>query len=430
MTFGTQSGIVNAPSPRPVSLGDANTVRGQSLASPAQPTTVCQVALLTGGGDRPYALGLASALISQGLFLDFIGSDDVDSPELHSTPNVHFLNLRGCQQSKASPVTKALRVLRYYAKLVKYAAVAKPRIFHVLWNNKFELFDRTVLMLYYRLLGKKVVFTAHNVNAGVRDSNDTWLNRLSLKIQYRLCDHIFVHTIGMRSEMLVNFNVPERKASVIPFGINNTAPNTGLTPSQARRKLDLDGDQKIMLFFGHIAPYKGLEFLIEAFEVAAKADDKLRLVVAGRPKGSEDYWRRVLEKINRSSARAKITLKIEYVPDAETELYFKAAHVLVLPYTHIFQSGVLVLAYNFGLPVIAADVGSLREEIIEGKTGFVFQARDPLALERTIEAYFASDLFKNLENRRREIREYANERYSWNKVAAITTKVYSRLLEN
>ena len=53
----------------------------------------------------------------------------------------------------------------YYAKLIRYAATAEPRIFHILWNNKFEYFDRTLLMLYYRLLGKKIVLTAHNVNA-------------------------------------------------------------------------------------------------------------------------------------------------------------------------------------------------------------------------------------------------------------------------
>ena len=128
-----------------------------------------------------------------------------------------------------------------------------------------------------------------------------------------------------------------------------------------------------------------------------KQDENLRLVVAGRPKGSEDYWSGLLEKINRSTARGKMILKIEFVPDAETEVYFKAAQVLVLPYTHIYQSGVLLLGYGFGLPVIAADVGSLKEEIIEDKTGFVFKAKDSLALAKAIQRYFSSDLFKNLE---------------------------------
>ena len=75
----------------------------------------------------------------------------------------------------------------------------------------------------------------------------------------------------------------------------------------------------------------------------------------------------------------------------------------------------LFLGYSFGLPAIAADVGSLREEIIEGETGFVFKARDSSALAQTIEQYFASELFRQLERRRPEIKAYASERYSWNK---------------
>jgi glycosyltransferase involved in cell wall biosynthesis len=103
---------------------------------------------------------------------------------------------------------------------------------------------------------------------------------------------------------------------------------------------------------------------------------------------------------------------------------------LILPYTHVFQSGVLFLGYSFGLPVIAADVGSLRSEVIEGGTGFVFTARDPADLAQTIERYFASELYRELGSRLPEIKAYANERYSWNKVAEITTAVYSNLLEN
>ena len=89
-------------------------------------------------------------------------------------------------------------------------------------------------MLYYKLLGKKIVFTAHNVNAGKRDSNDSWLNRLSLRIQYNLSDHIFVHTEGMKQELISEFRIPEDKVSVIPFGINNTVPNTSLSSARGK----------------------------------------------------------------------------------------------------------------------------------------------------------------------------------------------------
>lgn len=108
--------------------------------------------------------------------------------------------------------------------------------------------------------------------------------------------------------------------------------------------------------------------------------------------------------------------------------FFKAADVLVLPYVCIFQSGVLLLGYSFGLPAIAADVGSLREEIIEGKTGFVFEAENPVDLARAIRTYFASELYQRLDQNRQTIRDYANERYSWTKVGEMTRRVYSALL--
>jgi glycosyltransferase involved in cell wall biosynthesis len=89
---------------------------------------------------------------------------------------------------------------------------------------------------------------------------------------------------------------------------------------------------------------------------------------------------------------------------------------------------VLFLGYNFGLPVIASDVGSLREDIVEGRTGFVFKPEDPADLAKGIETYFSSELYQQLATRRREIRDFANERYSWTRVGEITRGVYAQLL--
>lgn len=386
-----------------------------------------QVSLLTAGRDRPYALGLAAALDAAGRPFDFVGSDDVDAPELHQSSRIHFLNLRGDQSVNAGLFQKMTRVLAYYGRLIRYAIAARPKIFHILWNNKFEWFDRTALMLLYKLLGKKIVFTAHNVNVQARDGGDSFLNRATLKFQYRRCDHIFLHTERMKAELVAGFGIPESKATVIPFGLNSTVPDTALTSPVARQRLGLGADDQVLLFFGNLAPYKGVEYLVNAFLQLAARHENLRLIIAGRPKGGETYWGEILAKINASPQRGKFVLKIEFVPDAETEIYFKAADVLILPYTRVFQSGVLFLGYNFGLPAIAADVGSLREEIVEGRTGFVFPARDAAALARAIEGYFAGDLFARLPERRADIREFARARYSWSKVARLTTAVYDRL---
>jgi D-inositol-3-phosphate glycosyltransferase len=386
------------------------------------------VALLTGGGDKPYALGIAAALTSEGISVDFIGSDDLNVPEVVNNPRVNFLNLRGDQRSEASSMAKAYRVVKYYIRLISYAATAKPKLFHLLWNNKFELFDRTLLMLYYKLLRKRLVFTAHNVNAGRRDQNDSWLNRVSLKAQYALSDHIFVHTDAMKREMISEFHIPECKVSVIPFGINNTVPNTSLSSVEAKRQLGIAKSDRSLLFFGNIAPYKGLEYLIVAFGELLKKNRDYRLLIVGKPKGSKAYWTQVQRSIASSRIGDRLVEKIEYVPDEETELYFKAADVLILPYTRVFQSGVLFLGYSFGLPAIAANAGPLKDEIIEGKTGFVFELRDSNDLASKIEKYFESELFRDLETRRAQIRKHANERYSWSKVASITTRVYLELL--
>jgi glycosyltransferase involved in cell wall biosynthesis len=388
------------------------------------------VALLTGGGDRPYALGLATALTSAGVSIDFIGSDDLKAPAVLDHPRVNFLNLRADQSPEASISRKIARVLSYYWRLICYAATAKPKIFHVLWNNKFEVFDRTLLMLYYRLLGKKVVLTVHNVNIGMRDSNDSWSNRLSLKIQYQLSDHIFVHTEKMKRELVSEFGVHETNVSVIPFGINNTVPNTALSSAGAKQNLGINEGDRTLLFFGNIAPYKGLEYLINAFVELLKQDETYRLIIVGKPKGPRGYWNQIQQAVTSSGIGRRTIERIEYVPDEETELFFKAADVLVLPYTHVFQSGVLFLGYSFGLPAIAADVGTLKEEVIEGETGFVFKPRDSSDLATKIDNYFSSELFSDLKNRRADIKAYANERYSWDKVAAITTTVYSDLLSS
>lgn len=398
------------------------------MMEPSRPAEI-EVALLTGGGDRHYAFGLAMGLVSKGVVVDFIGGDEVDSPEMHATAGLNFLHLRYNGRRDAGRVAKAWRVLSYYGRLIRYAATAKPKVFHILWNNKFEHFDRTLLMLYYRLLGKRIVLTAHNVNAGARDATDTRLNRLTLGVQYRLTDHIFVHTQQMKSELVEAFGVPATSVSVIRYGINNAVPSTALTGEQARQRLGIGKSEKAILFFGNIAAYKGLEYLIAAFERIVAEGGDYRLIVAGRAKESSDpYVADIRERLDRKIVRERTVLRMEFIPDEEMELYFKAADVTVLPYARIFQSGVLFLAYSFGLPVIVSDVGSLREDVVEGETGFICKPKDSIDLADTIERYFASDLYRDLDNNRQRIRTYIQERHSWDAVGERTRSVYAAAL--
>lgn len=408
-----QPGAARLPDPRPVRWN-------RDIA----------VSLLTGGSDKPYVFGLTTELNSKGAVLDLIGSDELDYPEFRGNPRLNFLKLRGDQNPDASLPKKVLRILSYYSKLMHYAATAKPRIFHILWNNKFLHFDRTLLMYYYRLLGKKIVLTVHNVNAGKRDNNDTPLNRFTLRIQYRLADHLFVHTEKMKQELMEEFGVQASRITVIPLGINNSVPCTGLTSAEARQRLGIRDGEKAILFFGRITPYKGLEYLVAAFQKILAPADKYRLIIAGRvEKGSQEgYWPPIREAIREDVQKERVLLRGEHIPDNEIEVYFKAADVLVLPYRDIYQSGIIFLGYSFGLPALVADVGSLKEEIVEGATGYVFKPEDAADLARTVEKYFASDLYKDLSRRRQQIQGYAAHKNNWDVVGQITMEVYSGLL--
>jgi len=393
------------------------------------PASGMKVALLTGGMDRPYAFGLSLALASKRIALDVLGAKELDSQEFHAFPNLTFRQTYGDQRRQVGLRKKLSRYLVSYARMICYAATAKPRILHILWNYKFQLFDRTLLMLYYKALGKRIVFTAHNVNAAIRDGNESAWNQWSLKAQYRLVDHIFVHTDKMKDELCRLFGVAERNVSVIPFGVNNSVPDTKLTFADARRTLGVQPAEKTILFFGGIRPYKGLEYLVAAFQAIAPLDKTYRLIIAGEPKKEAvQYWRDIQRTIECGQIREQVLQDIRFLADEETEIYFKAADVVVLPYTQVFQSGVLFLAYNFGLPVIATDVGSLRDDIIQGQTGYICRPCDATDLARAIDAYFKSDLFKTLDQRRAQIRSFARARNSWDVVSDKTCSVYARLM--
>src|SRR5215469_8197302 len=104
---------------------DAQSELEMAVPSSVHRSPVLNIALLTAGRDRPYALGLASALAAAGAEFDFIGSDEVDSPELHQSAQIRFLNLRGEQSVQAGLPKKMARVLAYYARLMGYAFTAR-----------------------------------------------------------------------------------------------------------------------------------------------------------------------------------------------------------------------------------------------------------------------------------------------------------------
>jgi glycosyltransferase involved in cell wall biosynthesis len=171
----------------------------------------------------------------------------------------------------------------------------------------------------------------------------------------------------------------------------------------ARRKLDVTGP--VILFFGYIRRYKGLDLLIDAFaRIAARVPATLLVV-------GEFYDKRELydELIDRSSIADRVRIVDQYVPNEDVEIYFKAADLVVLPYRSATQSGIVQTSYSFGKPVVVTDVGGLPDVVTDGLTGFVVPRGDAGALADAILRFFEEDAgAKMADNIRAGL-----ERFSW-----------------
>ncbi len=155
--------------------------------------------------------------------------------------------------------------------------------------------------------------------------------------------------------------------------------------SAARAKLDIPKDKKVILFFGLIRDYKGLDLLIESM---AELDDTYLLLIAGEVYGKFDKYK---DLIHEKRVQNRISLHLKYIPDSELPLYFSASDICVLPYRSGTQSGIIAVSYHFGLPVIVTDTGGLKEMVEEGKTGHVVSEPDPMLIADAAAKYLENE---------------------------------------
>lgn len=149
--------------------------------------------------------------------------------------------------------------------------------------------------------------------------------------------------------------------------------------------LGLDPAKKILLFFGLIRDYKGLDLLIDACNLL---DDSYQLVIAGESYGSFDKYSEQISKLKR---RAAVKVFNRYISDTEVPLFFSAADVCVLPYRSATQSGITSIAYHFEVPLIATKTGGLAETIEKPGVGLMVPEITPASIAQTIDTFFKHD---------------------------------------
>jgi glycosyltransferase involved in cell wall biosynthesis len=186
---------------------------------------------------------------------------------------------------------------------------------------------------------------------------------------------------------------------------------------KARQILEIPKNKHVLLFFGFIRPYKGLDLLIRA--MANLSDDYL-LLVAGEMYGDFKSYRQIIDETGTAS---KIKLLIRYNDDEEVALFFSAADVAVLPYKSATQSGSAQIASHFNLPLIVTNVGGLAETVEEGKTGLVVRRLAAGDLAGALQRFFENELSEKFSQAVAD----ASQKYSWEVFVEKLFEVYDRL---
>jgi glycosyltransferase involved in cell wall biosynthesis len=187
------------------------------------------------------------------------------------------------------------------------------------------------------------------------------------------------------------------------------------TRESARAKLGLDGE--VLLFFGYIRHYKGLDTLLAAWP-QARARRPMTLVAAGECYEDPQHYERLA-----AAAGEGVRLLQRYIPDEEVEALFKACDAVVLPYRSATQSGVTHVAYALGKPVITTDVGGLSETVIPGETGLVVPPGDAAALADAMVRFFEEDMGARMARGVKDVQDS----HSWEVLAGETLALIDAL---
>ncbi len=156
--------------------------------------------------------------------------------------------------------------------------------------------------------------------------------------------------------------------------------------SKLKSQLGINKDDQVILFFGYVRKYKGLDILLKAFPKILQKFPNTFLLIVGEFYDNPDIYFKLIEELN-ITERVKVIN--QFVPNEEVAKYYLSSDVIVLPYRSATQSGILNVAYGFNKPVIVTNVGGLAEFVIEGKTGFVIKPDSEDEIVKGYEKYLS-----------------------------------------
>lgn len=367
------------------------------------------------GGLTLYCLELVNS-ISKHIFVEFINFKKLYPDFLYPGRDI------GDNTYKSFTITDGTirNILTYYNPLTWIWAgfTIKSKIVHAQWWSHVLAPVYFVVLAICKFRGKKIIITVHNVlpHAALPYENKR-LNKFLNGVVLYLGDIFIVHSTRNIEELHDIFGIPKGKIVRIPIGTSTLFKDSIVTKEDAREELGLSLEGKIILFFGTIREYKGLDILLEAFSYVTKERGDVFLVIAGSLWGKSEKYR---ELIKMENLNKNIKLFIEFIPSDKVKYFYYASDLVVLPYREFMsQSAAGADALAFEKPLIVTDVGGLPELVKDKK--FVVEQNNPRALaEKILLALGDDELLKKLSADSRDLAE----EYSWDKVGEKTVGLY------
>jgi glycosyltransferase involved in cell wall biosynthesis len=307
----------------------------------------------------------------------------------------------------------------------------RPDILHIHWTYPYMLENsryKSVLLSsifilklrLLKLLGLKLVWTVHNTLNHEKKFGS--IDLFYRKILVRLCNKVIVHGKLAKTEIENLYGLSKNsKISIIPHGNYRSVYKNDMTKNQARKRLNLSKQSKVLLYFGYIRQYKGIPDLLKVFQ-RLKSNDSTLLIV-GNPKS--DAVVRKLEK--ECQGMENVKLYLEYIPDDEIQIYMNAADFVVLPFKDILTSGSMMLALSFGKPIIVPDMGHIRE-VSDNVGNIVYDPKENDALFKSVQTCLRLD-DKELEQMGSHNLQIA-DKFGWDKIGEKTYLVYQEAMKS
>lgn len=303
-----------------------------------------------------------------------------------------------------------LRVLSYtnpltWASLTGHLLRGRYDLFITHWVHPVHYPVFKCLFAAMRLLTKtKICLIVHNTLPHEPFPGDLEMTRSVFKMAHRLILH-------GKSEVQQAIDMKLPSDNIITAFHPIFDQFTGTFESQESIRQHLGLRKKVLLFFGFIRPYKGLEHLIEAFSALASRYPDVSLLIVGehfmREKQEAAAQVKLLSHLSPDDpVRAQIVWIDRYIPNEEVGRYFLAADVLIVPYLSVTQSGPLQVAYAFDKPVIASNLPAFQECVEVGQSGYLFLTGSVSDLSKKIE------LFLNKPVSAEQVRRF-RQKFSW-----------------